>query len=54
MEDMISLKRVHQQRAYTEDEIVEMLQESGFKDIKVYGDFTFNKPSDDSERVFCL
>lgn len=29
---------IHQQRAYTEDEIVDMLEKSGFKDIKYYGD----------------
>lgn len=45
-------EEVHQQRAYTEDEIIESLQISGFTDIKVYGDFTFEKPKKDSERIF--
>ncbi|MGL4912079.1 MAG: class I SAM-dependent DNA methyltransferase [Romboutsia sp.] len=45
-------EEVHQQRAYTEEEIVESLQISGFNDIKVYGDFTFEKPKKDSERIF--
>ncbi|MGL5314394.1 MAG: class I SAM-dependent DNA methyltransferase [Peptostreptococcaceae bacterium] len=42
----------HYQRAYTEDEIIESLQISGFDNIKVYGDFTFEKPKKDSERLF--
>ncbi len=45
-------EEVHQQRAYTEEEIIEMLTESGFKNVKVYGDFTFDKPKEDSERIF--
>ena len=45
-------EEVHQQRAYTEEEVIEMLQESGFGNIKVYGDFTFNKPNEESERIF--
>lgn len=47
-------EEVHQQRAYTEDEIIESLQISGFTDIKVYGDFTFEKPKKDSERIFFI
>ena len=45
-------EEVHQQRAYTEDEIIESLQISVFTDIKVYGDFKFEKPKKDSERIF--
>ena len=45
-------EEIHQQRAYTEDEIVDMLEKSGFKDIKYYGDFTFDKPSEESQRIF--
>ena len=44
----------HYQRAYTEDEIIESLQISGFENIKVYGDFTFEKPKKDSERLFFI
>ncbi len=29
-----------------------MLKESGFKDIKSYGDFTFDKPKEESQRIF--
>ena len=42
----------HLQRAYTEEEILDMLEEAGFSDIKVYGDFTFEQPEEDCERVF--
>lgn len=45
-------EEVHQQRAYTEEEILDMLQSVGFKDIKVYSDFTFETPKKDSERIF--
>lgn len=45
-------EEVHQQRAYTEEEILDMLQSVGFKDIKVYSDFTFEEPKEDSERIF--
>ena len=42
----------HLQRAYTEEEILDMLEEVGFTDVKVYGDFTFEQPEEDCERVF--
>ena len=45
-------EEVHQQRAYTEEEILDMLQSVGFKDIKVYSDFTFVSTKEDSERIF--
>ncbi len=45
-------EEVHHQRAYREEEIVESLQISGFNDVKVYGDFTFDSPKKDSERIF--
>ncbi|MGL5507043.1 MAG: class I SAM-dependent DNA methyltransferase [Paraclostridium sp.] len=45
-------EEVHQQRAYTEEEIVELLQEAGFESIKVFGDFTFESPKEDAERIF--
>lgn len=43
---------VHQQRAYVTDDIIEKLNDSGFKSVKAYGDFTFEKPKKDAERVF--
>ena len=42
----------HLQRAYTEEEILDILEEAGFSDVKVYGDFTFEQPEEDCERVF--
>lgn len=45
-------EEVHQQRAYTEEEIIELLQEAGFEDIKAYGDFTFESPKEDAQRIF--
>lgn len=45
-------EEIHQQRAYTEEEIIEMLQEVGFSSIKVFGDFTFERPTDETQRIF--
>ena len=42
----------HQQRAYTEEDIKDKLKDAGFKGIKAYGDFKFEAPSKDSERIF--
>jgi len=42
----------HRQRAYTKEEIVGILNESGFDNIKVYGDFTFEEPKSTSQRIF--
>lgn len=47
-------EEVHLQRAYTEEEIIKMLNKAGFSKIKVYGDFTFESPSEDSERIFFI
>ena len=45
-------EEVHQQRAYTEEEIINMLKSSGFSHIKTYGDFTFEAPTEESQRIF--
>lgn len=45
-------EEVHQQRAYTEDEIIDLLKEAGFEYIKTYADFTFESPSGEDERIF--
>lgn len=45
-------KEKHQQRAHKVEEIKDLLEESGFKDIKIYGDFTMEAPKEDSERIF--
>lgn len=42
----------HQQRAHKEEEIIKLLEETGFKDIKTYGDFTMEAPKENSERIF--
>ncbi|MBQ9832402.1 MAG: class I SAM-dependent methyltransferase [Clostridia bacterium] len=41
----------HIQRAYTQDELSELLQKAGFKDISVYDAFTKDEPRTDSERL---
>ena len=45
-------EEVHQQRAYTEKEVLKMLKKSGFTSVKTYGDFTFEAPKENSERIF--
>lgn len=42
----------HQQRAYKEYEIKNMLEELGFEEIDVFGDFTMKESKEDSERIF--
>lgn len=43
---------LHQQRAYVTDDIIEKLNDAGFKNVKAYGDFKFEKPKKDTERAF--
>lgn len=43
---------VHTERAYGIDEVVEMLEKSGMKVEGVFDDKTFNKPTENSTRVF--
>lgn len=42
----------HVQRAYEVEEIIKILNQLDFKDIKVYDGFTFDSPKDNSERIF--
>ena len=42
----------HVQRAYKVEEIIKILNQLDFKDIKEYDGFTFNPPKDNSERIF--
>ena len=42
----------HLQRAYKNEEVIKLLQNAGFNHIKTYGDFKFEEPKEDSERVF--
>lgn len=44
----------HIQRAYKVEEIRYMLEKANFNTIKVYGEFNFNKPKSDSERIFFI
>lgn len=41
----------HLQRGWSENEIKKMLQKSGFSDISVYNELTFNAPKHDSNRL---
>ena len=41
----------HIQKAYTVATLKEMLTKAGFKKIKTYGDFTFDKPVKNTERI---
>ena len=43
---------MHSERAYKNEEVLNKLKLSGFKDIEMYGDFKFNEVKDDSERIF--
>lgn len=45
-------EETHLQRAYKEEEMKSMLTKAGFEDIKVYGDFTFEAPKENTERLF--
>ena len=50
-EKYIRSVETHFQRAYEKEEIISMLDEAGFRNIKCYADFEM-KYSDDSERLF--
>ncbi|MBR4241391.1 MAG: class I SAM-dependent methyltransferase [Eubacterium sp.] len=42
------------ERAYSEEDLKNMLKESGFTDIEVYGDLNFSVPDDENERLFFI
>ena len=44
-------EEVHQQRAYTEKEVLKMLKKAGFTNVKTYGDFTFEDPKEEARRL---
>lgn len=44
-------KEIHVQRAYETDYIVNNLKEAGFKDIKIYDDYSFNQINNESIRA---
>lgn len=45
-------EEIHYQRAYSIDTVKEILKKSGMEFVAVYDAFTWNKPSEQSERVY--
>lgn len=45
---------LHIQRAYEMDELDELLHKAGFLNIKHYGDFSTNEPTEETERIFFI
>ena len=43
---------VHEERAYTEEELIRLLREAGFSDIRCYGDRKLRKPVKGEDRIF--
>jgi SAM-dependent methyltransferase len=41
----------HVQRAHTEEEMLELLSDSGFEEISIYDSYTLNRPRKQSDRV---
>lgn len=50
-ENYSRIEEEHFERAYKIDEIIEKLNEAGFKNINYYNAFTFDEPNDKSERI---
>ena len=48
----VEFEETHWQRAYSLDELKEMLTNSGFEDITLFDAYSFNKPGKRAERVF--
>lgn len=44
-------EEVHLQRAYTKEQIITTLTESGFTSVEVFGGYTFNAPSAEEKRL---
>ena len=42
----------HRQYAYSADDLVQMLQEAGFTEIRLYADLSMDAPKEDSQRIF--
>lgn len=45
---------VHTERIYQQQEILDLLEQSGLNPLAVYGDFTFEKPRKNADRIFFL
>ncbi|OGO79048.1 MAG: methyltransferase [Clostridiales bacterium GWB2_37_7] len=46
------LEEFHIQRAYTEEQLIRLLAEAGFKNIRTYDNLKMKKPHNRSERIF--
>lgn len=44
-------QETHFQRCYTQQQLTELLEEAGLEVLSVYDGYTFEKPSEDSERI---
>lgn len=42
----------HRQYAYTVAQLESLLQEAGFRNVRAYGDFTFQSPTPTTQRIF--
>ena len=45
-------EELHEERAYTVEELTGFLQQAGFRDIKVYGELKMSAPRPGEQRVF--
>ena len=45
-------EELHEQFAYTPDELVSLLNEAGFRDVRLYGDRRMRAPRPDEDRIF--
>ena len=45
-------EELHEERAYTVEELTQYLQEAGFRDIKVYGERRHTAPREGEQRIF--
>ena len=43
---------LHRQRAYTVEQLTAWLRESGFTDIRTYGDMRLRRPREDEQRIY--
>jgi hypothetical protein len=42
----------HVQKAHKSEKLINLLEKAGFEEIRVFEEFTFDKPTEDSERIF--
>ncbi|MPM71852.1 hypothetical protein SDC9_118823 [bioreactor metagenome] len=47
-------EETHYEKAYSIEEIKKAIEKSGMRFLNVYDAFTFNPPSEESERVFFI